>query len=215
MDVEQSTQPGEYETHLTVTLPEGEQTADLCAWAQERGLKFTHIVLECGTNVSQPMLTKHAHGVFADVMRSADQIRNALTRDGFVVTRVKIEAAPWNAEVPKSVAEGLAPTPGRYFEHHIKLLLPPTANKEALVNVAQRYHAHLSRNARKQRADNYQERFVTQRCVGVGRGEAHQQLQQLLQHLTPFGYEILDVEEEFVVYDSNLQLDAGWIQTTV
>ena len=47
----------------------------------------------------------------------------------------------------------------------------------------------------------------------MGRAEAHAALEALLRGLAPLGYPILDIEEEFVVYDSNLALDAGWIQS--
>ncbi|MEU6024854.1 hypothetical protein [Micromonospora sp. NPDC047134] len=41
--------------------------------------------------------------------------------------RSKIEAAPWCVGVPQSDEQATAEPSGRYFEHHVKLLLPSTA----------------------------------------------------------------------------------------
>jgi hypothetical protein len=118
----------------------------------------------------------------------------------------------WNQSVPQSNAEALNHPGDRYFEHHIKLLLEPSADILPLIDLAERHSAHLSRNLFQTRSDQYHERFVTQRCISVGRVEAQQQLQTLLKAIATLRYVAIDVEAEFVVYDSNLDLDAGWIQ---
>jgi hypothetical protein len=68
----------------------------------------------------------------------------------------------------------------------------------------------VSRNARRVRPDGRQERFVTQRLYRVGRETAKQHLDSLLNALNP--YEVLEIEEEFVVYDDNVTVDAGWFK---
>jgi len=203
----------EFETHLTVRPGGAADLPSLLAWAQAHGLKCTHIVLERGASASQPMLTKRGQGSLAEERAAATEIARALAEAGFPVTRIKIEVPPWATAVPLSAAEAQMQPPGRYFEHHLKLLLAPEAITAALTEIILPHGAHLSRNAMKQREDGYQERFVTQRCTGVGRAEAHAALEALLRGLAPLGYPILDIEEEFVVYDSNLALDAGWIQS--
>ena len=91
-------------------------------------------------------------------------------------------------------------------------MLDSRADLLAVAELAERHKAHLSRNALSAQSDGYHERFVTQRCLAVGRDEARQQLQVLLDTIRLQRHPILKIEEEFVVYDSNLALDAGWIR---
>ena len=204
---------GEFETHITVGLKDSNQFEALQAWGIARGLKFIHIVLDRGIHVSQLMLTRHGKGGLTDQLKIASDSSKSLNAEGLSVARIKIEAAPWNQDVPQSNAEAVNHPGDRYFEHHIKLLLEPSANIVTLRELAEAHSAHLSRNVLRIRNDDYRERFVTQRCLAVGRVEARQQLQNLLNAIAPLGYLVLEVEEEFVVYDSNLKIDAGWIRS--
>ncbi len=204
---------GEFETHITVGLKDSNQFEALQAWGIARGLKFIHIVLDRGIHVSQLMLTRHGKGGLTDQLKIASDSSKSLNAEGFSVARIKIEAAPWNQDVPQSNAEAVNHPGDRYFEHHIKLLLEPSANIVTLRERATAHSAHLSRNVLRIRNDDYRERFVTQRCLAVGRVEARQQLQNLLNAIAPLGYLVIEVEEEFVVYDSNLKIDAGWIRS--
>lgn len=76
--------------------------------------------------------------------------------------------------------------------------------------IVTRHAAHLSRNARRARADGIRERFVTQRCYRGDRFSAASALAGLLTELTCTGYPIAEVEEEFVLVDDNPTLDADW-----
>ena len=67
----------------------------------------------------------------------------------------------------------------------------------------------------RKRSDGYEERFVTQRCYRVGREYARKVLQALIKDLQVAAYRIVDVEAEYVVYDSDLTLDAGWLESDV
>jgi len=202
---------GEFETHLTV-CPDGSERIDtLRQWGLDQGLKCVHIVLDRGETASQPMLTRRGKGTLSSELITSAQLRQALRREGFMVTRVKIEVPPWSQDVPQSRLDAPQHPSDRYFEHHLKLLLDPDADTAPLSALAEQYAARLSRNALKQREDGYQERFITQRCWSVGRVEARLRLDALVSALMPLGYPLLDIEEEFVVYDSNLAVDAGWL----
>ena len=198
---------------MTVALSPRQSVESLRAWAEARGLKCTHIVLARGASTSQPMLTRDGRGTLMGQHAAASAVMRELAGDGFAISRLKIEAAPWNGGAPRTDAEGAAQPPHRYFEHHLKLLLRGDIDDAAmtgLTDLARRHAAHLSRNALRVRADGRQERFVTQRCYRVGQETARARLAVLRDALAA-KYEILDVEEEFVVYDSNLALDAGWL----
>ncbi|MFF5228511.1 hypothetical protein [Dactylosporangium sp. NPDC000521] len=193
---------GDYEIHVTVDVD-----PRLDAWASAAGLKYTRIQLDRGACTDQPMLTGITRGEPAAARSAATALDRALREDGFTVRRVKIEAAPWNPEVPVQDA----PTGGRYFEHHVKLLLTGEQIADARA-VAEAHQAHLSRNARRTRDDGSHERFVTQRCRDVGRPGARARLDGLLAALTTRGLEAVEVEEEYVLVDDNPGLDAGWIR---
>ncbi|WP_370592616.1 hypothetical protein [Streptomyces sp. NBRC 109706] len=152
-------------------------------------------------------------GRLADRSRAADRLAAELAAAGYPVIRTKTEAAPWADGVPEhDTAPGVA-DPGRYFEHHVKLLLPPDHDRTTLARVVAPRHAHLSWNARRFRADGHQERFVTQRCARVGRATAERRLAALLRALdaSTVPASIVEVEREYVVHDSNLALDDGWL----
>lgn len=192
---------GGFEYHVTVCEREKKEVAALAAWAGERGVKFTHILLARGEVRSQPMLTVRAEGTTAAVLEKAEAMVAELRSAGFDVVRVKLEASPFAEGVP-ATAE-----PGCYFEHHAKLLLPAGCDEAALAAMVMPHGAHLSRNARRVREDGLGERFVTQRCgdAAVGRLDA------LIRDLRAAEYDVVGVEREYVVYDDRLSVDEGWI----
>ncbi|WP_086669408.1 nucleotidyl transferase AbiEii/AbiGii toxin family protein [Lentzea kentuckyensis] len=196
---------GEFELHLTGSEW---QVDELGEFAERHGLKFSHIELQRGDVPSQPMLTIGCTGSIDDVRAVAEGWRARLFEAELHLLRVKIEAAPWNDGVPRTDDEA---DPARYFEHHVKVLMTGTwYDWHARVFKAVDGHdAHVSRNARRKYDDGSQERFITQRCFGVGRETAKSRLRALLGALEEF--EVLEVEEEFVVDDDALHLDNGWI----
>jgi hypothetical protein len=161
-----------YEIHLTVSADASDDR--LRSWAAGRGVKYTRIVLDRGEYSSQPMLSWLSDGTPATAEADARRTASELRSSGFPVTRLKVEAA----------ASGSAGSqPGLYFEHHVKLLLPAGTDLDLVRVIAARHGAHLSRNARRVRDDGVEERFVTQRCYGLGRPEAAAELAGLLDAL--------------------------------
>ncbi len=192
---------GEFEMHVTVrAAPAGEEIAGTV------GLKFVHIVLDRGVTASQPMFTGSGRGELDDFRVQTEQWVRGLRAQGLDVIRVKIEAAPWSTGVPQHDDES-ANHPGRYFEHHVKLLLTDLEPTD----VTEAHGARLSRNARRVRPDGRSERFLTQRCWSVGRATARGRLDRLLDALHDNSFEVVEVEEEYVVEDDNLDIDAGWL----
>ncbi|MFF8986802.1 hypothetical protein ACF08E_25955 [Streptomyces globisporus] len=206
-------------------LCEGDELRRLEGWAALRpDVKFTHIALARGRTASQPMLTlRGSRPSYEDELAAVRATGAALAGDGFAVARVKVECAPWAAEVPRDDADvtGSEHRDGtRHFEHHVKLLLDgahgdtPDGSRAALIDVAVRHGAHVSWNARRVRADGREERFVTQRCHRTGDRRAALALDALLAELAAHGYEVLDVEREYVLLDSGPELDEGWLEAT-
>ncbi|WP_017585696.1 nucleotidyl transferase AbiEii/AbiGii toxin family protein [Nocardiopsis ganjiahuensis] len=211
---------GDFETHLTLRADSDADVASAAAWAAEQGLKFTHIQLDRGDAPSQPMVTYHGHGTLTGQRAIANRWRARLAGAGFEVVREKHEVAHTNADVPGTPEEARALGPGYYFETHLKLLLPADADLDGLARLVGPHRARLSRNARRTREDGRQERFVTQRCSGVDRNVAYELHSSLREVLNGQGLPrsfsgeengVIDTEREFVVYDSALALDAGWL----
>ncbi|WP_405914979.1 hypothetical protein [Streptomyces sp. NBC_00728] len=198
-----------YESHVTVRCADPDEWPRLQRWAASGGLKLTHIVLARGRMRDQPMLTLSGSSSYVE---QAERVRHVVARlqgDGFEPVRVKTECTPWAAEVPVR----LGGDDERYFEHHVKLLLDPDTDLAALAARTVPHGAHLSWNALRVRADARHERFVTQRCRGVGADGAGRALERLLTELG--GFVVLGVEREFVLYDSDLSVDDGWIADPV
>ncbi|AEV82777.1 hypothetical protein ACWT_1758 [Actinoplanes sp. SE50] len=200
---------GDFETHLTAGAG---QVAALAAFAAEHGLTFLHIELDRGVTTSQPMLTLRGSGGLADRLDVAHQWCRRLREAGITPTRVKIEASPWTDGVPQH-DEAAADQPAyRYFEHHLKLRLPPgMADLIALTDLVEPHGARLSRNALKRSADGAEIRFVNQRCHRVGLASATSRLDRLVAALRDAGHDIVSVEQEYVVHDDNLRIDDGWL----
>lgn len=202
---------GQFETHVTVQLVDAGRLETLQHWAGHHGLKCVHIILDRGVCSSQPMLTRWNSGLLSSEIAAARQLSRQLAADGFRVIRIKIEAGVSSEGVPQASVDALAAPADRYFEHHVKLLLEPGADRVPILTVAQQHRAHMSRNALRRRPDGCEERFVTQRCYGVGRVEARRSLDALLAALRLLGHRVLEVEEEYVVFDSHAAVDDGWI----
>lgn len=212
---------GDFEIHLTtssmgftVDRSSGETlfieiSGEVGAFAARHGLKFSDIVLDRGDSPEQPMVTVRASGTLEQVEQVSREWTDRMRAANFTPVRIKIEAAPWNQGVPE---QDSGATGERYFEHHVKLLLPDATagTLVPLTQLLQPHQARLSRNARRHRDDGRRERFVTQRCHRVGRITAKARLDSLLAALSD--HEILEVEEEYVVLDSNLWLDRGWLE---
>lgn len=200
---------GDFEIHLTFSYG-----ADrVAAYAAEHGLKFSHIVLDRGEHAYQPMLTLKASGTAKQMVELARGWHRKLQSVVGPPSRFKIEAAPGNVGVPLRDETAADDDPAReYFEHHIKLLLPDRDVERiiALTNLVVPHGARLSRNARRKHDDGREERFVTQRCFKVGRTTSRARLEALVEAVRAAGHQILEVEEEYVVYDSNFDQDLGW-----
>lgn len=195
--------------HLTLRPPADESR--LVEWAESRGLRYTRIVLDRGTVPDQPMLTFTVSGTLDDANREVTAFARALGAAGFALARVKIEASPFNEEIPWTAEQAAALPASCYFEHHVKLVLDGDSDTVRVRPLVEPHGAHVSRNARRSVGHGRHERFVTQRARDVGLSDADARLEALLADLAAAGFSVIEVEREFVVYDDHPGLDAGWI----
>lgn len=205
---------GRFEMHLTFEVPTSGSFDPLREFARRHDLKFTHIRLNRGVAPSQPMLTFRADSSLAEQLQQSQELSRLAEVSDLKITRIKIEADPLNEGVPQSQFDIQSPLSDRYFEHHVKLLLPLDRDPSSLKSLAERHSAHLSKNELQQASPRFEKRFLTQRCFNCGRDESRARLDRLVVDLNSSGETILDVEEEYVVYDSNLALDDGWMSSS-
>jgi hypothetical protein len=157
------------------------------------------------------MTSRYHRGSVAVALDELESLCAGLAGAGFAVVRVKLEAVAASAGVPDSDEEAVRLPSDNYFEFHLKLLLPPDADLAALRACCDRHDARLSRNAFKVRQDGRTERFVTQRRYGVGRRTAFAGLAELERDLARVGFSVVSRQREYAIFDSDVGLDAGWI----
>jgi hypothetical protein len=207
---------GNFEVHITVSTPSEDKFGRFREWCCAKDFKCVRIVLARGVHVEQPMATWRVRDAsLSMIVAEAEACAGAIGREGFLVLRVKVEAALQNDDVPCRDSDAVAHRPENYFEHHIKLLRATAAPREALVKACETHGAHFSRNALRETADGFEERFVTLRSYGVGRVSSERRLQELHATLLGLGERIMACESEYCVYDTNLDLDAGWLRQQV
>lgn len=195
-----------FELHITVAEMTSQDVQRFKAFCLSQRIKALVIELESETPI-QHMTCSRVSGSFETALQEAKRVGALLEGQGFGVVRTKIEAAPWNRDVPLEAA----PTnPQNYFEHHAKLLLPPSSNLLLLEGICTTHRAHLSRNAFKKLEGDSQLRFVTLRGYGLGKIQAEQHFAALLSTLKGAGFVVQDSITEFCVYDSNVALDGAW-----
>jgi hypothetical protein len=185
--------------------------AALQAAAEATGLKTTHIVLSAGEHASQPMLTRHTEGSFAEVMAETRELCRRLEERGLTVSRSKLEIDADNPFAPADRVQALARPAQLYFECHVKVLVRGAEDLQRTRQLGEERGAHLSRNALRTRDDGAEERFLTQRFYGAGHDEAAAGQEALLTSLQSHGLTVIETEAEYVVFDSHVELDAGWL----
>lgn len=189
-----------FETHVTVKDSATDEILNQIA--AEVGGKVTKIVLARGQSPVQPMITFFGGGTLSDQLDAAERLTSRLKEDGCEVVRVKVEV---DLDAGKEMD-------WLYAEQHLKILMG--VSDDALVSLrrdALGIGAHVSRNARHSEGDS-EFRFVTTR-VWPERSvkQVYQAFNNGAFHLDRHGWTIIDDEREVVVYDSNVDLDRGWL----
>jgi hypothetical protein len=208
-----SRRPDAFEVHVTLTpLHEAERARFATICSQQR---WKALMIELDPQIpSQPMTCSRIVGTADDAMSHALFVQQHLEGCGFTVTRIKIEAAPWNSFVPQTDQEAMHRHHSAYFEFHAKLVLPMTGWESTLRTICMPFQAHISRNSFRIRNDNTMERFVTMRSALHGLDTFQQHASQLTNALGAGGFSTADTVMEYCIYDSNTALDAVWFSTS-
>ena len=160
-----------------------------------------------GDNPIQPMLSKFKNGSSSQVIKRAKEMVETMREDyGILPVRVKVEAMIHNKGVPEGENSC---NNDNYFEFHLKIIVNHSNEWNRLANICSEKGAHLSFNAFKKET----EPLVTLRLPGqIGSIRALQIKDELMVHLKKHGFHSnSSIQSEYSVYDSNIQLDSGWL----
>ena len=202
---------GVFEAHVTIAGSR-DDAKRFGRWCDASRIKHVVIALPRGVCTLQPMTATYHRGGFADVRADVMALAGAIRTAGFSVSRVKIEATGANSGLPQTTREALM-TPNNYFEFHLKVALRDSAERAALEAAVRPFGAHLSRNARSI-SEGFEQRFVTLRAYGVGQREAEAIFGALESAIRGLGLPVTNRLREFAVFDSNIDLDAGWLDAS-
>ncbi|MEM7039123.1 MAG: hypothetical protein AAF570_19255, partial [Bacteroidota bacterium] len=109
---------GLFEAHITIQPIQGPQSIVFQNLCKDLKVKPIQIELPEGDVPVQPMTCSTHKGDYSDVRQEVYALAWELARGGFEVTRVKIEAAPFNDDIPQNKAEAAQHSAQNYFEHH-------------------------------------------------------------------------------------------------
>ncbi|WNO10871.1 hypothetical protein [Teredinibacter sp. KSP-S5-2] len=199
---------GVHECHITVDIQPSEVEA-FCHFCQHLGGDATVIELSNGHTPVQPMLGKIISPYEGETYEQILHLYNVL-KVRYRILRVKVEAGLENKNIPLLDDENRSLPDTCYFEHHVKMQLRLDANLDDIRMQLKKYNAHLSNNALTVNKEN-QYRFATQRFDDIGKYNAGAKLQELLGFLSEKNIPACKVIREFNIYDSNKDLDAGWL----
>ena len=199
---------GAFEAHVTVRCA-AEDAPRFAATCDRLEVKHIQIELAHGEHVTQPMTATVHRGDLREVQDEVHALARSLVADGFEVVRTKIEALPRNRDLPET-DEAAAAEPARYFEYHIKIIVPSGGDLGPVREAAATHGARLSRNALRTRADGGHERYLTLRLPGLGRASSDARFAALEAAVAALPVTITRRVREYTVYDSNLALDRGW-----
>jgi inosine/xanthosine triphosphate pyrophosphatase family protein len=197
---------GVFESHVTVAACD---EAAFRATCDALGVKALFIELPQGERRRQPMSGAHHRGSMREVMVTVHELARDIARAGFDVVRTKLEAVGRHRDVPQTDAEARLAPPTNYFEHHAKLVLPPGRDELAVQQAFASLGAYLSRGA--PRDDGLEQRFVTLRSWGLGLDSAEARFDRVLALAAQLGLPLRNRLREYTVYDSALEVDAGWM----
>lgn len=197
---------GVFESHVTVAACDEAAFAQTC---DALGVKALFISLPRGKTMRQPMTGAHHRGPLPDILLTVHELARELVKAGFEVIRTKIEAVGPHRDLPQTDEAARSAPASNYFEHHAKVVLPSAESEAAIAAAFAGLGAYLSRGA--PRSDGLELRFVTLRSWGLGQASADARFDRVLALAGELGLPLRNRLREYTVYDSALEVDAGWM----
>jgi hypothetical protein len=146
----------------------------------------------------------------ARMLQDAEMLSQSLE-----VIRLKLEAMAWNDGVPVTDADAKALPEGHYFEFHLKLDAPVSPeNDERLKKLAAELTQELGIKIpfSCNNMGNKTQRFLNVRTYHMGSQSAENVVEKVAEALSLRGFRVAKVIKEFIVFDTNKELDRGWLE---
>ncbi len=191
-----------FESHVTIEVPTPEVLEELKVTCYNKRIKLSIIELPTGEHPVQVMASVQDSGEYKNIESMTQILINTLKKSNFNITRVKIEGEL------NSIPEDFK-VPVVYYEGHIKLLLSNDFDSDRLNELVVGRFGRLSKNARRVREDNLQERFITMRHHG-NVNVFEERFDSMVSFLKNKWFIILELEKEIVFLDTKETLDRGW-----
>ena len=135
--------------------------------------------------------------------------------ENFDIVRIKLESLASNSGVPQTDAEALNIPGDTYFEYHIKLKdMAINADND---NKLKALSAHLTQSLNIKvpfscnNLPDFQ-RFLNARTYKLGFINSYAMIDKIADAIKANGFTIDRIVSEFITYDTNKQLDQGWLE---
>ena len=201
-----------FEVHITVKTNEIERFREAC-----RTLAVKAVVLDIqntsGNTITHDVMTssKFLAATNREAHDQMERVATGLAGMGFLVTRKKIETAPWHPAAPSAEFGGTMP-PWCYFESHFNIIVPESRLEELQAEAA-RLSCHLSRNVLKKLDDGLVQVMMTSRFYDGTREDFATNVALIKSRLAYGGYKMEKEVVEFSLYDSRVSHDAEWLKS--
>lgn len=216
---------GLFEIHITVDHLANRGFYNLFNYvskqADQGSMKLIFAVAKDGEHKDQYMISKFKNGTMDEVIERADQIKREMESVGISILRVKVESMAFNEGVPSTEDDYKTFLNNRtnccgsvYFEFHAKLKVNSLEKIEKIIKqISDKYYDLISvKVALSFNICGSKQPLLTIRIYHHGRNIALEYKDKILEEIKENGYHITDaIQQEFSVYDSNDDLDKGWL----
>ncbi|CAF4692025.1 unnamed protein product, partial [Rotaria sp. Silwood2] len=203
---------GEFKVHITIRNRNIQKFLNIC---KINNIKVICIHLNDEDHIEQVMTSSYHVGIYSDIV---EQMKTLITDtfNDFDITRLKIKSLPSNNGIPENDIDKLFfwDKKSNYFEFHYKIFIKSKNKLRQLKKLCQQQNLYLSYNAFEKPSIYNMYYIVTMRLFNSGRRNALIDNNTIIQYLTRNDFLPLKVEQYFVVYDSNINLDKRWKRIT-
>ncbi|CAF1260532.1 unnamed protein product [Adineta steineri] len=163
---------------------------------------------------SKKLIVSFNHmGRYPDMMEQIQTFTDTQFK-GLDIIRVKIKSLALNNDVPENDLDKMLfwDKKSNYFEFYHKVLIKSLRQFHELKIFCRDRHLHLASFGKILNNEGYY--FVILRLFNIGREKALIENDYLMKCLTADNFLPLDIESNFIVYDSNINLDNEWNSDT-
>ncbi len=193
---------GLFEIHITV---DNSQIWKLRMFCQDNKIKPIIAIMPNGDFNNQLMISKWITGNQESVFAESNKLADKMKKYGLNIVRIKIESMANNKNVPQDENDNI----NTYYEFHIKL---PYCDYDELKKICDEFSAAISFSGFKDTI-NFLITLRYSGTIGFVKAQTHQQ--SFHKYLENFGYKLMSIQSEYVIYDTRPDYDNGWIDNVI